>query len=313
MVRPMTALPRTGGRVRTALRLLPGYGRHLARHPYRAGLPGVPGGRAWEVAAYDLFLNLLLSGFAEITGRRVRRGTAQLLILINRIAFELDDEFERRLRNGSVAFDDLAAAPNIGRAIADLRTYLDQTCDAARRDAIRRALRRTVQTDYRPYATTLERRRTAPSVDDLLADAAVDSGAVLRQLAEAAGLFNGYVAPQAALDDFTALGLACRFADDLRDWRRDSETGNANILLTILARFPNEGWRLARARESGLRMTERRWHRLCPEAFAEFANLYGTHYPRIRSQTLRVAADLMMETGRAGQVPRRDGRTAARV
>jgi hypothetical protein len=140
----------------------------------------------------------------------------------------------------------------------------------------------------------------------------VDCGAVMRQLAQVAGLFNGFAVPPAALDDFHALGLACTFADDLRDWHSDSETGTENILVTILARYPNESRRLERARESGLRMNEKRWHRLCPEAFTEFANLYEKYYARIRSNTLRVAADLMMETGRIGYLPK-SGRTAARV
>ncbi|MFK4225966.1 class 1 isoprenoid biosynthesis enzyme [Streptomyces sp. NPDC019890] len=309
----MTLLPRTGGRACTVLRLLPGYGRHLVFRPYRTGLPHIPGGRVWEIAAYDLFLNLLLSGFAEITGRPVRKGTAQLLILLNRIAFLVDDEFERRVRKESVAFDDLAATKDIGRAVSDLRMYLDRTCDPARCDVIRQLLRRTVETDYRRYATAIEHRGTVSSVDDLLEDAAVDCGAVMRQLAQVAGLFHGFTAPQAALDDFYALGLACKFADDLRDWRRDSDTGNGNILLTILARYPKESRRLGRARESGLQMNEKRWNRLCPEAFDEFANLYGGYYSRIRSDTLRFAADLMMETGRIGHLPQSGGQSAARV
>jgi hypothetical protein len=117
----------------------------------------------------------------------------------------------------------------------------------------------------------------------------------------------------AALEDFYALGLACKFADDLRDWHDDRETGAGNILLAILARYPDESQRLAHARESGLRMNEKLWNRLCPVTFTEFANLYGKYYARIRSNSLRVAADLMMETGRLGYLPKSSGRTAARA
>ncbi|MER5469893.1 class 1 isoprenoid biosynthesis enzyme [Streptomyces sp. NPDC002935] len=309
----MTVLPRTGGRARTALRLLPRYGRHLLFHPYRTGLAPAVGGRGWEIAAYDLFLDLLLSGFVEITGRPVRRGTAQLLILVNRIAFLMDDEFERRVGKESVDFDDLAAATDVERAVADMRTYLGATCDPARRDLIRQALRRTVDTEYRRYATSVENRRAAPSVDEILEDAAVDCGAVMRQLAEITGLFQGAAAPETALDDFYALGLACRFADDLRDWRHDSEKGTGNILLSILARYPKESLQLTRAQLSGTRMNEKSWHRLCPEGFAEFTHLYEEHYARIRTKNLRIAADLMMETGRNGHHAKTDGLTAART
>jgi hypothetical protein len=310
---PMTVLPRTGGRVRVALRLLPDYGRHLLFHPYRSGLPLARGGRGREIAAYDLFLGLLLSAFAEITGRPVRRGTTQLLILVNRIAFLMDDEFERRVGKESVHFDDLAAAKDLECAVADMRAYLSATCDPARRDLIRQALRRTVDTEYQRYATSIENRRAAPSVDDLLQDAAVDCGAVMRQLAEIMGLFQGVAAPEAALDDFYALGMACRFADDLRDWQCDSEAGTGNVLLSVLARYPNEARQLAYAQKSGTRMNEKRWCQLCPEGFAEFGRLYEEQYTRIRSKTLRIAADLMMEPGRIGYRAKNDRLTAARA
>lgn len=309
----MTVLPRTAGRTRTALRLLPGYGRHLLLHPYRTGLPAATGGRALEIAAYDLFIGLLLAGFTEATGRRTRRGTAQLLILVNRIAFLLDDEFERRVGLESVHFEELAKATGIEQAIVDMRAHLDATCDPVRRDRIRRALRRTVDKDYRRYATSIESRSTTPSVDELLEDADVDCGVVMRQLAEVIGLFQGRPAPQGALDDFHALGLACRFADDLRDWRHDHMTGGANILLSLVDRHPTESRRLARAREAGVRMSERQWSRCCPDAFSEFTRLYERHYAVIRANSLRIAADLMMEPGRAGHRARTDGPTAARA
>ncbi|MFD5074260.1 class 1 isoprenoid biosynthesis enzyme [Streptomyces sp. NPDC058371] len=308
----MTALPRTGGRTRTALRLLPLYGRHLAFHPYRTGLPHLPGGRAREIGAYDVFLHLLLSGFAEITGRSVRQGTAQLLILLNRIAFLMDDEFERRVRRESVIFDDLAATKGLSRAISDMRKHLDATCDPARSDGIRQALRATVETEYRGYATAVESRRAVPSVSDLLQDASVDCGAVMRQMAQVAALYQGFAAPQAALDDFYALGLACRFADDLRDWHCDRETGAGNVLLSILTQHPEEERRLTDAHRSGTRMNEKQWHRLCSAGFGEFTDLYSEHYARIRAKSLRIAADLMMETGRIGHVPKTGQRTAAR-
>jgi len=281
-------------------------------HPYRAFRPVTCGVRAWETAAYDLFLNLLLSGYVRISGRPVRPGTAELLILLNRIAFLLDDEFERRIRRASVAFDDLIATDAIGRAVGEMRSYLAATCDPAQGDAIRRLLRRTVEEDYGRYAVSLEKRTTASSVTDLLEDAAVDSGVVLRQLAEVIGMFQGTAAPRAALADFANLGLACKFADDLRDWRHDLQCGTDNILLALLARNPDENRRLAGASRMGLRMNEHRWQRLCPRTFSEFADLYRSYHTRIRAAPLRTAADLMMETGRVGYLPKTDGQTAAR-
>jgi hypothetical protein len=308
----MTVLPRTGGRTSTAIRLAPSYARHLVLHPYRASRPLARDVRVWETAAYDLFLNLLLSGYARISGRPVRPGTAQLLILLNRIAFLLDDEFERRIHRASVAFDDLIATEAISGAVGEMRSYLAATCEPAQCDAIRLLLRRTVEEDYRRYAVSHERRTTAPSVTDLLEDAAVDSGVVLRQLAEVIGMFQGTAAPRAALDDFTNLGLACKFADDLRDWRQDLEHGAENILLALLTRHPDENRRLAAADRRGLRMNEHRWQRLFPRTFSEFADRYRSYYTRIGATPLRWAADLMMETGRVGHLPKTGGQTAAR-
>jgi hypothetical protein len=309
----MTVLPRTSGRMPTALRLMPTYGRHLLFRPYRTGLPSTAGGRRLEIAAYDLFIGLLLSGFAEITGRPARRGTAQLLILVNRIAFRMDDEFERRVGNQSVHFDDLAATTDVERSLADMRAYLATTCDPPRRDLIRLALRKAVDTEYQRYATSIENRRATPSVDDLLEDAAVDCGAMMRQLAVIIGLFQGVTVPEAALDDFYSLGLACRFADDLRDWQHDSETGAGNIVISILARYPNETRRLRHALAAGIQINEKRWNRLCPQGFAEFTCLYEEHYTLIRSKALRIAADLMMETGRSGHCAKTEGLSAARA
>lgn len=243
----------------------------------------------------------------------MRQGTAQLLILVNRIAFLLDDEFEHQVGKESVHFDDLAATATVDRAISDMRAYLASTCDPAQCDLIRRTLRRTVDTEYRRYATSIENRRAAPSVDDLLEDAAVDCGAVMRQLAEIMSLFQGTAPPEAALDDFYALGLACRFADDLRDWHQDNETGAGNILLSIVARYPNEARQLTHAQESRTRMNEKRWRHMCPEGFAEFTHLYEKHYALIRSKTLRIAADLIMEPGRSGHRSKTDRLTAARA
>jgi hypothetical protein len=308
----MTTLLRTGARLTSALRLFPRYLSHLVFHPYRTCPLHGAGGRGWRLAAYDLFLELLLDGYAEITGRPTRPEAAELLIRVNRVAFLMDDEFERRIGKESVAFDEIASATQVSRAIADMRAYLDRACLPAQRDAIRQLLHRTVDTEYRRYALAIERRRTTVTVEDLLEDAAVDSGAVVRQLAEVVGLFHGDAAPQKALDDFYALGMACKFADDLRDWRRDHQTGAGNLVLAILRTHPNEAGRLARAQTMGLRMTERRWNHLCPQTFGEFADRYAVHYSRIRSRTLRVAADLMMETGRVGGLPSNDEPTAAR-
>lgn len=292
--------------------LAPSYLRHLVLHPYRAFRPSTCGARVWETAAYDLYLDLLLSGYVRISGQPVRPGTAQLLILLNRIAFLLDDEFERRIRRASVAFDDLIATEAISRAVGEMRSYLAATCDPTQCDAIRGLLRKTAEEDYRRYALTLEKRTSDSSATDLLEDATIDSGVVLRQLSQVIGLFQGGTAPQAALDEFTNLGLACKFADDLRDWRQDLEHGTGNLLLALLALHPDENRRLAAANRMGLRMNEHRWRRLCPRAFSEFADLYQSYYTRIRATPLRRAADLMMETGRVGYLPRTDGQTAAR-
>ena len=298
-------LPRTGGRMRNLPRLVPGYLGHLTFRPHRSGLSGATSGRRWELAAYDLFLDLLLSGYAEITGRGARRGTAQLLILLNRIAFLVDDEFEHRVGRAPVTFDELAATGDIRHAILDMRTYLGRTCTPGQSDAIRTLLRRTVAVEYQRYANVVERRRAVPSVGDLLDDAAVDSGVVMRQLGQVIGLFRGDVAPPEVLADFHALGMACKLADDLRDWRHDRESGAGNVLLALLDAHPEENERVR------LRMTEKRWQRLCADTFGEFARLYTTYYRRIRSRSLRIAADLMTETGRLGLQPS-SGPTAAR-
>jgi hypothetical protein len=309
----LTELPRALGRARTALRLSPLFGRNLVHRPYREAARPMPLGQRCRLAAYDTFLALLLAGIEELTGHVVRDEAGNLAVLVNRVAFLLDDQFEMRVGRDSVDFDEILQTTPVGAAVRDMRVYLFSHCPHERVQRIRNTLWRAVRHEYQRYSESALRRSGPPTLIELLADAELDSGAVLRQLAEVVALFEGFDLEPEVAAEFQTLGVACKFADDLRDWWPDEQTGTANIMSVCLRQWPEELHHAITTAKTGRRMHEARWLKGCPHAFTRFRNLYAEHYTCIHSTNLRIAADLMMETGRLGLTPDRSGSSAARL
>ena len=307
----MTVLPRTFGRPRTVLRLLPVFVRHLVCTPYRY-VGRAPLGQRCRLAAYDTFLALLLAGMAELADRPVRDAAGGLAVLVNRIAFLLDDEFERRLGRRSIDFTEILETTPVGAAVQDMRAYLAAHC-SERGEQVRDLLWQAVHDEYRRYAESALQRCAPATLPELLSDAELDSGAILRRLAEVIAVFDGFALSPDALAQFQALGVVCKLADDLRDWWRDEQAGAGNVLSLCLRGTPAELDAAVTAATQGERMSEARWRALCPHAYGSFCELYAERYASIRCTPLRLAADVMTETGRLGVTPDALGGSAARL
>jgi hypothetical protein len=280
-------------------KFLPVYLRHLVAQPYRRGGTAGPGLgtralRRHRIALYDGVLNLVMDGYAELTGQAVRRSAGRMVVLLTRVAFAFDDEFEQRTAAGKPhGFTDVMGSDAVQEHLDHWHTFMHaDPCYPA----IREFLTDCVAELHATYLTGTERSGTpARDFSTAMRGAELDSGGLLTILAHVLALYHGTAAvPSAVLAQFSRLGVAGKIADDMTDLRKDFDAGRLNLLQEIAAGNGGE-WDIAlRAiRTPGVRLSANWWLRNCPQSFSDFVLICKENYDPLTSRSLRLAWQLI--------------------
>jgi len=274
----------------------PFYLRHFLLQPYRAPGPGGadlikrPGLRH-HIAMYDAVLEIMLKGYADLTGLRLRPETGQVAVRLMHLGFAFDDEFERRTAAGdSLDFDAVFGGAVVEQPLAQWRGFMQKFDTYA---SIREFLFGYVTTLYTRYRKDTEEAGQSPSFDELIAAAEWDSGGLLVTLAHVVGLFHAAPAPEDVIRQFSSLGVTAKLADDMVDLRSDLAGSRANLLAALAKEHEQEFARMTQALRMERRMTARWWRVNCPNSYARLSAVYGRHHAALASRWLRLANGLM--------------------
>jgi hypothetical protein len=279
-------------------RFVPYYLKHFVAQPYR-GLRG-PGnvqelltrpGRRHQVAVYDAVLELMLKGYAELAGHPLRPETGRAAVMLTRVGFAFDDEYESRMaRQESTGFDDLLDSRRVRERVAEWRAFM-QGFEAY--DTMRNFLTAFVAQLYQEYAEAVDIPGEQVGFDAMLHGAALDSGGLLVALAHVVALFHNDDPAEALLDQFSCLGVNGKLADDVIDFPLDLAGGRPNMLLALATGEEAEHARAASKARASQPMSTRWWQRNCPRAYQQLAGAYQDHQALITSRWLRYSSRLM--------------------
>ena len=281
------------------LGFLPVYLRHLLWQPYRLGGPVEQGVatrilRRHRIALYDGVLNLIINGYAELTGQAVRPSAGRMVVLLTRVAFAFDDEFERRTAAGEpCGFTEIMESCTVQEHLDRWRTFMrGDPCYPQ----IRAFLTNRVSELHGTYLSSIG-RSGIPERDfsSAMRGAELDSGGLLAILAQVLALHHGAdQVPPAVQAQFSRLGVAGKIADDMTDFRKDVGAGRLNMLQELAATDPGE-WDVAlrAVRAPGVRLSANWWRRNCPRAFTEFMLVCERSHAPLTSRSLRRAWQLI--------------------
>ena len=302
----VSALPRLLGR------FLPYYLRHLVGQPYRAagfganvaGLVRTPGLRH-HIAMYDAVLEIMLRGYAELAGLRLRPETGQVAIKLMHLGFAFDDELERRTADGlPVEFDAVFGGAGVQRPLAEWRGFMQ---DFDTYPAIREFLFSYVTTLYVSHQKAAERAGQAVNFNDLIA-AEWDAGGLLVALAHVLGRFHSRPPSEDVVRQFSSLGLTAKFADDMVDLRSDLEASRPNLLDALAREDERDFAQMRDALAAGQTMSCRWWRDNCPHSYARLSAVYEQHAAALTSRWLRLANGLMWTPALVGHSSVTDSR-----
>ncbi|GIH29132.1 hypothetical protein Aph01nite_74420 [Acrocarpospora phusangensis] len=273
------------------LRLVPGYLRHLLWQPYRdrparghlRALLTAPILRH-QIAIYDVVLGFLLRGYAELAGRPLRPETGKVAIVLMRLGFAFDDEFDRREAAGEpLDFRELFHSPQVRLRVREWRAFMEGFDTYA---PINDFLAGYVGGLYETY------RKGAENPGDfgaMMDRAVMDSGGLLAALAHIVGIFHANPATPGIVEQFTSLGVTAKLSDDMIDFSSDVRAGRPNLLRALV----DDAGRADLAVSSGVRMGARWWRRTYPEAYRIYVLAFEEHQARISSRALRYASRVM--------------------
>src|ERR1700676_2221793 len=293
-------------------RFVPYYLRHIMLQPYRGLRPLgnvrellTRPARRHQIAVYDAVLELMLKGYAELAGHPLRPESGQVAVMLTRVGFAFDDEYElRKSRQETAGFEDLLASTHVQERVREWRALMHKF---EAYDSIRNFLMVFVAKLYQDYAKTAEAPDRPVSFDDMMRSAALDSGGLLVALAQVIALFHQDTPAQALLAQFSSVGVNGKLADDVIDFPQDLVDGRPNLLLA-LAR--DDGGAHTRAISLGAErtMNTRWWQRNCPRTYQQFVAAYQEQQAQITSSWLRYVSNLMWTPALLGHARKKETR-----
>ncbi len=292
-------------------RFAPYYARHVLLQPYRGLSPADnlrellrQPARRHQIAVYDAVLELLLNGYAELAGHPLHPETGRVAVMLTRVGFAFDDEYERRKsQQQSVRFDDLLASKQVQQRVLEWREFMNRF---EVYDSIRSFLMSFVAGLYRDYADTA--LDTSISFDAMLRGATLDSGGLLVALAQVVAMFHGDEPTDAMLAQFSSVGVNGKLADDVIDFRPDLLDGRPNLLLALAREEEQEQPRALSLRSADHTMGTRWWRRNCPRTYRRLVAAFEEQQTRITSRWLRYASSLMWTPALLGHARKKETR-----
>lgn len=281
------------------LRFAPRYLRHVVRRPYRRGTAPGPLGTRHRTAMYDAVLELMLRGYAELSGQRLRPEAGPAAVLFLKLGFAFDDEYERREAAGaSLAFHDVFGSEAMRHCLDEWRAFM---AGIETYGTVRDFL---YDFSARLYAAYVAAPTDSPSLPTLLRQARLDSGELLAALAHVLARMHGTEPTARTVAQFASLGVIAKLADDHSDATVDLAAGRPNLVLLVAGEDPAENELVCRRLATGQRMGHRRWRREAPRTYLRLVGLYRESASAITSVSLRLAGQLMWLPVLTGHVTR---------
>ena len=294
-------------------RFLPYYLRHLAFQPYRGSrwldnareLVRVSS-RRHKIAVYDAVLELLLKGYAELAGHPLHPQTGRVAVMLTRIGFAFDDEYERRqAMNEPRELMDLLGSPVVDETIQDWRKFMQEFDTYV---SIREFLMVFVADLYAKYTENAANISRSADADAVLEGAILDSGGLLVTLAHVVAKFHAVEPADDLLKQFSSLGVNGKLADDIIDFRADFTGGRPNMLRVLATKDEQELRKAVGSVSSRRPMSVRWWRRNCPYTYRLLVNLYREHQGNLSSAWLRYTSSLLWAPALLGHARRADTR-----
>jgi hypothetical protein len=255
---------------------------------------------------YDAVLELVLKGYAELLGHSLRPETGRVAVLLTRVGFAFDDEYEaRKARHEPVSFSDLIDSPRVRERVREWRSFMQEY---EIYDSMRGFLRSFVADLYQDYTGVIDAPNQSVGIEALLDAAALDSGGLLVALANVVALFHGDAISDELLDQFSCTGVNGKLADDVIDFPLDLASGRPNILLALASTDEAEYASASSLAGSERPMSTRWWQRNCPHAYHQLADAYQERQARITSRWLRYCSSLMWTPALLGHARKKETR-----
>jgi hypothetical protein len=242
---------------------------------------------------HDVYCDMFLRGYRQSTGYHVDRSTGLAVVLFAVFMYVFDDEFEERRRcDANTDLEAIIESPDVGEIWDTIRAYLRAM---GRSDEIRQH----IMSDFFAAGFDDYRRdiRDAETGGDFLVTKRVvefDSAAVLGTVYNVIRLFNGHPFHQRCAEEFSNLGMAGKFLDDMADYADDVQSRNPNLLDALAAEQPGE---LATARSAlavGEPITMQWWRKHCPTTFERYFIWTFRYYDRVKAPALRLPLDVYL-------------------
>jgi hypothetical protein len=245
-----------------------------------------------RIASYDSVMTLVIRGYAQLAGYPLHKLSGPLVIVFNRLVGAFDDEFERRLEAGlPLAFEEVMDAEMVRGRMNGLQELLAPYPTG---DAIRDFLDKWVSKQYDRYVELMGNTASTISFDDCFEAAVIDSGGFATCIAHVIGLFNGAMPADHLVDQFSALGIVGKLADDLLDFWPDARMDRVNLLDAFVRQHPEEYARtravIARPPRTGLHW----WAENCPQAITAFSEALDSYISHLHAFRLQQAAHAIL-------------------
>lgn len=295
------------------LRFAPYYLRHVVLQPYR-GLRPLDNvrelltrpARRHQIAVYDAVFEFVLKGYAELAGHPLHPQSGRVAVMLTRVGFAFDDEYEhRKARQQATGFEDLIASAHVQQRVGEWRAFMQQF-DVY--DAIRDFLMTFVARLYQDYADTAGAPNQPIGFDAMMRGATLDSGGLLVALAQVLALFHHDTPTDALLRQFSCLGVNGKLADDVIDFRLDVAEGRHNLLLALADDHAAEHARAISLAAAEQTMSTRWWQRNCPRTYRQLVAAYEEHQAQITSGWLRYVSRLMWTPALLGHARKKETR-----
>jgi hypothetical protein len=276
----------------------PCYARHLVLQPFRHQTDMTEHGRTLSrrfrrhrIALFDGTVDLILRGYEELGGERLRPETGLVLVLLSRLAFTIDDEFEeRRSRDQSTDLLSILSAPQVDPRLREWRAFMSTyPCYPE----IAEFLNKSVASLLTKYVENEDSRDLQQDFASGIVAAELDSGGLLEALAHVVAILNSSGPSERVLREVSSVGVGGKLADDVADFRLDLRAGRPNLLRALVQANPPEYATVSAAVPSDARMGLHWWRRSCPDTFTIFAAAAEQQYRQVSSHSLRRAWGLI--------------------
>lgn len=281
------------------LQVCPYLALHIIRRPYRRNIPAIDytysgSYSRYRLACFDALFNIVLDGYAEVSGQPVLSTTGQFFFLTLELTKSLDETLDEALAEPftrSFHAEEILAADFVQKNLDNFKNYL--RISNAPSEEIIAYLKERFDSLFEQYVLLSKTASETNQFSDILRVSEMDNGIWLSSLADMIALFNRHGFSDPARHDFYNFGLVGKLIDDIVDIRRDIHEGRLNLLYALLKEH-GSCVHLHTAINHKQQLTQHWWLKHYFVEYTEYFDYINNYLSRIRSKKLRLACDMMM-------------------